>query len=222
MTPYFTVNTVAEMICLLIGIFCLAKDKTPVWRYFIFYLLLTCITEIAGIYIRIVWHRSNTPLYNVFLLAECTAISIFFYSLYRQYVNKISWLFIWMALFVILYAAELLSHGFADFVNKTASLEAVTFVLASFYFYYLILKDEKYVVLHTYAPFWWVNGTLIFYFGSTATNIFYDYLVHDKISYFPYSIRYVTFTILNVLLYCCWSYAFICRFLQRKYYSSSV
>jgi hypothetical protein len=67
-----------------------------------------------------------------------------------------------------------------------------------------------------------VNGTLIFYFGSTAINIFFDYLVHDKISVFSYSIRYVTFAILNVLLYSCWSYAFICRFLQRKYYSSSV
>ncbi|OMP77512.1 hypothetical protein [[Flexibacter] sp. ATCC 35208] len=222
MKLYFTVNTVAEMICLLIGVFCLAKDKTPIWRYFIIFLLLTCVTELTGIYIREMTNMSNAPLYNVYLLVECGFISYFFYYLFLQYTNKRSTLILWLCIFLAMYVRESQLLHFAKFVNVTASTESVVFVLASLYFYYLILRDEQYVVLNTYAPFWWVNGTLIFYFGSTATNIFNDYLVHDKISLISSSIRYVTFSILNVLLYACWSYAFICRFLQRKYYSSSV
>lgn len=210
------------MVCLLIGVFCLAKDKTPLWRYFILYLLITCMTELSGIYIREVSKASNAPLYNLFLAVECSVISIFFYHLYRPYTNKRSILILWLCIFFAMYIREFTTLHFASFVNISASTESVVFVLASLYFYYLILRDEKYVVLNTYAPFWWVNGTLIFYFGSTATNIFFDYLVHDQISWFSQSIRYITFSILNVLLYACWSYAFICRFLQRKYSSSSV
>jgi hypothetical protein len=130
-------------------------------------------------------------------------------------------LIIWLCIFLVMYIWEGLQFHFAKFLNVTASIESVVFVLASLYYYYLILRDDKYIVLNTYAPFWWVNGTLIFYFGSTATNIFNDYLVHE-IKLITISIRYITFSILNVLLYACWSYAFICRFLQRKYYSSSV
>ncbi|SFW88661.1 hypothetical protein [Chitinophaga sancti] len=220
MKYYFTLNTVAEMICLLVAAFCLAKDKTPIWRYFIVYLLLTCATELTGVYIREMTSLSNAPFYNVYLLIECGFISCFFYQLYLQYTNKRSLLIIWLCIFLVMYVLEGLKFHFAKFVNLTASTESVVFVLASLYFYYLILRDDKYIVLNTYAPFWWVNGTLIFYFGSTATNIFNDYLVHE-IKSITMSIRYVTYSILNVLLYACWSYAFICRFLQRKYYSSS-
>ncbi len=217
----FTVNTVAELTCLLVAAFCLIKDKTPIWRYFIVYLLLTFVTEMTGSYLRKMTDISNAPLYNIYLLIECGFISCFFYNLYLQYTNKRSLLVTWLCIFLVMYVLEGLQFHFAKFVNVTASTESVVFVLASLYFYYLILRDDQYIVLNSYAPFWWVNGTLIFYFGSTATNIFNDYLVHE-IKLITMSIRYVTYSILNVLLYACWSYAFICRFLQRKYYSSSV
>ncbi len=210
------------MICLLIGAFCLSQDKTPVWRFTIVYLLITCATELTGVYIRQMTHLPNAPLYNAYLLIECGFISYFFYHQYLQYTDKGKILIGWLCLFLVMYIYEGLPNHFAKFVNVTASIESVVFVLASLYFYYLILRDDKYVVLNTYAPFWWVNGTLIFYFGSTATNIFFDFLANDRISHFPASIRYITYSILNVLLYSCWSYAFICRFLQRRYYSSSV
>jgi uncharacterized membrane protein YfcA len=220
MTLYFTVNTVIEFFCLLIACLCLYKDRDPIWRLCILYLLFTCATEVSAIHIRKVLNQSNLPLYNVFLLIECSFISTFFYYLYKRYVNKTKWLMAWLGIFALLFFGELINNHFLNFTFKTASVLSLVFVLASLYFYYLILKDEKFERLHNYAPFWWVNGTLIFYFGSTSTNIFFDYLIQDKISNFAHSIRYIIFNILNVLLYCCWSYAFLCKYLQRKSSSS--
>ncbi|SHG46159.1 hypothetical protein [Pedobacter caeni] len=222
MTLYFTVNTIIEFSCLLVACLCLYKEKDPIWRLSILYLLFTCFTEVSAIHLRKVLHQSNLYLYNVFLLVECGFISTFFYFLYKKYVNKSKWLIGWLSLFALFYTLELISNNFLNFTFKTASALSVAFVLASLYFYYLILKDEKFERLSIYPPFWWVNGTLIFYFGSTSTNIFFDYLIQDQISIFPQSIRYRIFNILNVLLYCCWSYAFLCKYLQRKSSSSSV
>jgi hypothetical protein len=68
---------------------------------------------------------------------------------------------------------------------------SVVFVLASLYFYYLKLKDEHFEPLMFSAPFWWVSGTLFFYFGSTACNNFLDYLPSMKAITFSRSIRYI-------------------------------
>ena len=65
------------------------------------------------------------------------------------------------------------------------------------------------------APFWWVNGTICFYFAGMACNIFFKYLVKDVTSDVSHSARYIVFSILNVILYACWSYSFICRYFQR-------
>ena len=216
---YITVNTISEFVCLLAGLIFLSKDKDPAWRLMLAYLLLTCIVEVAGIYIRKVLHVSNIPLYTVSLLPECFVTSYFFYSLYKVYHPKIKWLIIWLSVFLIMYFTELILNHFSDFVSITASVMSVVFVLASLYYYYLKLKDEHFERLLFYAPFWWVSGTLFFYFGSTACNLFFDYLIkYPSISY-EFSIRYIIFCILDVILYYFWSYAFICRYLQRKSYS---
>lgn len=216
MSIYLTVNTIAELTCLLIGCFCLYNDKEPIWRFFILYLVLICVTEIFAIHMRKVWGMSNLPLYNIFLIVECFSISVFFYNLLKKYTDRGKWLMTWLSLFIIIYGSELFSTQFSNFAFKTAAAISFVFVLASLYYYYLLLRDEKYEKLDSYAPFWWVNGTLIFYFGSTALNIFFDYLIRDQLSQFQHSIRYIIFNVLNITLYCCWSYAFICRYHQRK------
>ncbi len=213
---YFTVNTTVEIICLLIGFFCLYNDKELIWRLFILYLLLTSLTEVSAIHIRKVLRLSNLPLYNIFLIVECFSVSIFLYHLIKKYIIRLQWLVAWLFFFIILYASEMVSSHFSNFAFRTAAVMSFGFVLACLYYYYLLLKDENYKDLDKDASFWWVNGTLIFYFGSTATNIFFDYLIKDQFSDFQHSIRYIIFNILNTALYGCWSYAFICRYLQRK------
>lgn len=214
---YFTGNTISELICFLAAVLFLSKDKEPAWKLFIGYLALTCITEMAGIYLRRVVHAPNAWIYNVFILAECGVNTYFFYYLARasKYVKKI--FLVWIFLFTATYFTELGYHHFNMFVANTATVMAVAFTLASVYYYYLLLVSPAHVDLKTHAPFWWVNGTIFFYFGSTATNLFFDYLIHYRAPEFGRSVYYILLTILNILLYCCWLYAFFCRWLQRRY-----
>jgi hypothetical protein len=210
---FITVNTVSEFLCFLAAVFFLYKEKVTAWRLFIPFLLLTCSVELAGIYIRQYVRIYNYPIYNVYILFECGFTSYFFFYLYKPYQYKLIWLLSWLTWFAIMYMAELFYHNFGQFVSYTATIMSVVFVLASLYFYYLKLKDERFEPLLFSAPFWWVSGTLFFYFGSTVCNIFSDYLSeHERIR----SIRYIIFNILDIIMYIFWSYAFLCRYRQRK------
>ncbi|RFZ91024.1 hypothetical protein D0C36_18955 [Mucilaginibacter conchicola] len=183
---------------------------------FIPFLLLTCVTELTGIYLREFLHIRNYPIYNVYLLFECGFTSYFFYYLYQPYNYPVKWLYTWYAIFMVIYLSELFRLNFLNFPSATASIMSVVFVFACLYFYYLKLKDEHFEPLLYSASFWWVNGALFFYFGSTACNNFMDYLASHESIIYNKSIRYVIYNILDILMYACWSYAFICRYRQRK------
>lgn len=216
MPTYFTLNTIVELICFLVSLFCLLNDKNPFWRIFILYMFLVYVVETGGIYLRIA-RKANFQLYTGFLIVECAVVSIFFYYLYNKYNKRVALLFYsWLTLFMIIYTAELAVNRFAGYPFITSAFMSFVFVIASCYFYFIVIRDEKFRKLSTYPPFWIVNGILFFYFGGTACNIFYSYLAQLHISAASLSIRYIIFIILNVLLYSCWSYAFICRYRQRK------
>lgn len=221
MAGYFTINTVSEFVCLLTGLFCLTKDKSWAWRLMFFYMLINCAAEVTGIYIRVQLHHHNYPVYNIALLAECGTVTFFFYYLFKAYKSIRPYVISWLVIFMVMYITELVLNSMNQFLFFTASVMSIVFVLTALYFYYLMLMDEKYMRLSSYAPFWWVNGTLFFYFGSTACNIFFDYLIKDTHIVFGNSIRYLVFSILNIILYGFWSYAFICRYRQRTYTPSS-
>lgn len=216
MLRYFTLNTDAEIFCFLISAIFLIRDRSAFWRLFIVYLFLVCITETCGIYLHGL-RINNYAVYTIFLLFECAMVSAFFYYIFRKYSDKMYVFYIWAAIFILAYSIELYSSHFHAFPFQTATFMSVVFVIASLYFYLLIIKDEKFRKLGTYPPFWITNGILFYYFGSTACNVFFDYLVQNDHSYIlNLSVRYIIFNILNLLLYGCWSYAFICRYYQRK------
>lgn len=216
---FITINTVCEFVCFLAALIFLSNDKEPAWKLFKAYLLLTCITEVAGIYMSHVAHISNYQLYNVFLLFECGITSYLFYHLYKPYKQKSKWLIIWYSIFIAMYVTELFTNHFKNFVSTTATIMSVVFVFASLYYYYLKLMDENFERLVFSAPFWWVSGALFFYFGSTTCNIFFEYLAKSKTITYGHSIRYFIFNLLDIILYGFWSYAFLCRYLRRKSYS---
>lgn len=219
MPSFFTINTVMELGCLAVATVCLYRERNSYWKSFIYYLLSVCVVEFVGIYLRKV-HLPNHNWYTACLWIECLMLSSFFYHLFSKYKIKLSLLYSWLGIFMVVYLAEIWYNKLDNFTFRTAAFMSVVFVIASLCFYVLILRDEVFRKLSTYPPFWIVNGCLFFYFGSTACNLFFDYLIHDHYSTLSLSIRYLTFNILNILLYSCWSYAFICRFLQRNSSSS--
>ena len=221
MEIYITVNTLSEFICLVISILCLYKEKDKAWKRFILFLLLTCLVETAGIHIRNVLQRPNFMIYNIFLVIECAVLNYFFYHLFKVYLNLMRLLTGWIIIFLLFYFTELYVKHFNAYVSTSSTIMSVELILAGVYYYYRLLKEEKYRQLSKEASFWWVNGTICFYFAGIACNIFFKYLVQDQTSGVTHSARYIVFTILNIILYSCWSYSFICRYFQRTSTSSS-
>jgi hypothetical protein len=212
---YLTINTVPEILCFIAAMIFLFKDKEPAWRMLIVYLFLTCFTELTGVYIRKVLFEGNLFIYNIYILAECFFVSTFFYYLYQRYPHK-KWWVAWPVVFLLMYITEMFYNDFDNFVSITASVMSVVFVLASLLYFYNKLKDEHFEPLLTSGQFWWVSGTLCFYFGSTVCNLFFDFLMNNEVGGYDRSIRYLIFNILNVILYISWSYSFLCRYRQRK------
>jgi hypothetical protein len=212
---YFTINTIIELICFLIAFTCLFSERNSYWKIFGVYMFITFIIETVGLLLRN-QRIPNQSLYTGFLAIECFMISLFFYQIFKNYNHKATLLYGWLIIFLSVFFSELSTTHFKRFPYISAAFMSVVFVVASLYFYYLILKDEKFRKLTTDSEFWIVNGILFYYFGSTACNIFFDYLLLDSVAYANLPLRYIIFVILNIFLYGCWSYAFICRFLQRE------
>jgi hypothetical protein len=207
---YFTLTTVVELSCLIISIICLIKDKDLVWRSMIMYLLLTCIAEFAGIYIiKNTSTQNNHWVYNIFLLSEAGFTSLMFSYLLSNYIKGKPLIIIGLTLILSFYIADLINHGFFEYNERTYTEMSIIFVFYSLYFFFLLLKDGRYIDVKYSAPFWWSVGTLFFYFGITAVNVFDARL--DNVMLNGHHINFYIFRVLNVILYGCWGYSFICK-----------
>lgn len=220
MLHYLTVNTVTEILCFIIAAICLSKDKSLAWRSMLLFLLITCIVELSGIYIRRLniedhthLHR-NEWLYNIFMIFQIYFLSYMFYHLLKKFNNPKRIIFTSGSLLIVLYIYEVYKHGVLKDHILTFTSMSVLFVLYGFFYFYYLHKDENYLELKTSPAFWWVAGILFFYFGATACNLFFSKFpsVTSKTGHSP---SYYIFRVLNVILYSCWSYAFICRKWQR-------
>lgn len=221
MERYITLNTGAELFCFVVSLICLFKDKEPAWRLLVVFLFLTCLAEFGGVFLRLQLHKPNAPVYNIFLVAECVFQSYFFYYLYKTWVKRKTLLLVWLAIFFVCYFVELYSSNFQYYASNTATVLSVALTLGSVYYYYLMLRDDRYRRLAVDAPFWWVNATFCFYFAGIASNLFFQYLVKVPAQGMLHSARYIVISVLNIILYLTWSYSFLCRYRQRSSTSSS-
>jgi hypothetical protein len=221
MLSYFTINTTAETICFLIALFCLTRDNSITWRSMVLFLFITCVIEMLGIHFkhlfladRVHVHQ-NVWLYNILIIFQASFLSFMFQNLLNNYFNSKPIIFGGLILLTALYIYEIINHGVFIYNEKTNTVMLVLVVIYSLVYYYYLFKDDTYINLTYFANFWWVAGLLLFYFGSTVSNIFFDNLSPYK----AVALRDLSssiFKALNILLYSCWSYSFICRRWQTK------
>lgn len=215
MLKYLTLNTSVEWICFIIACICLIKDKSPVWRSMILYLLITCVSETLGIHIKLQYMADpvnvlpNVWVYNILLIFQAGFISTMFLFLLKVRLKGSPLILMGLALLSILYVYEQFEHGLFKKHAVTTIVMSILFILYSYYYFYLLLKDEEYINLKYYPAFWWVAGVLFFYFGAIISNLFYEKIRDFVTGPKPY-IKYI-YNVLNILLYGCWSYSFILR-----------
>ncbi|SDT66220.1 hypothetical protein SAMN05216490_4687 [Mucilaginibacter mallensis] len=210
MLKFFTISTSIELICFVIAMICLIKDLNIIWRSQILYLFITCVTEFLGIFISN--HKySNHWLYNIFILFEAAFTYLMFNYLLSIYTKSKPIILCGLALFLVLYIYCIIAHTFFFYTYWAYTVLSIEFVLYGLYYYYLLLKDDKYINLKYSPEFWWIAGTLFFYFANTTCNLFYDKLYTVMITSFHQHLTYFIFKALNIILYSCWSYSFICK-----------
>ncbi|AYL96223.1 hypothetical protein [Mucilaginibacter celer] len=215
MERYITVTIVIELLCFVVSVYFLSRDKSPIWKSAIVFLLITVIVEILGRHYNITnQFKKNSQIYNLLTIPECMFISGMFYMCLREY--KVSgWLMIaGLALVFGFYLSEIARHGIYDYMNTTTTLMSVVFSFYGFLYLFLLIRGDDYVVLKTHTPFWWITGSLIYYFGGLAVGLLFSVLnLKGHLNSRLYTYIYMA---LNILMYAFWSYSFRCRYHQRK------
>jgi len=203
-----SVIIVAEIVCFIVALVCLLKDTETAWRLMIVFLFITSATEICGKWLKDT-NQHNTFLYNIYLIFEASFTSLLFHNIFSKYFNSKPLILSGLAFLLVLYLYGIYDHGFFVFNDLTATVMSVIFVVYSFYYYFLVVKEEQYLDLLRSAPFWWVAGSMLFYFGSTAVNVFFTSLYDAQVG--GRNVTYFIFTGLSIILYGCWGYSFICK-----------
>ncbi|MDB5131125.1 MAG: hypothetical protein JWR02_874 [Mucilaginibacter sp.] len=214
MPNYFTASTISELICFAIAAACLITDKSLMWRIMVMYLFVTCVAELIGVYVAGSKQSVNNYwVYNIFLIFESGFTHLMFAFLLNRYINSKPIIIIGFAIFSLIYIYELIdnrAHQLYGFNMNSYKVMSVLFVVYSLYYYYLLLKDDNYIDLKYSAEFWWVAGVLIFYFTDISCTVFYRHLARVRLWNGRHLTHYII-SVLNILLYGCWSYSFICR-----------
>lgn len=206
-----SVSVIVEIICFLLSLATFKKNDSWAWISFRLYLLVVCVIELIGSYLKAQHHVNQWP-YNILLIFQITFTCYFFNNLFVKYLKSkpiITIVIIGFFILVSLYIYQWISGSFYTFYELTYNVMTIVFIMYSLHFFYLLQKDNQYIDLKLYDHFWWVFGVFAFYFGSTAVNIFRGKL-HIMINNKHYLTYYINM-VLNIILYSCWSYSFICR-----------
>jgi hypothetical protein len=218
MLRYFTVNTIAELLCFIAAVTFLPRQNVKSKNIIVIFLFVTVFTEMCGIHIKKVNHAPNAWVYNLLLIAQAA----FFLTVFWQLLSgskKRNLLIISGAVIVALtYSYEAIKNTFFEqtpidrflYYNTTYTTLSVIIIVYCLCFLYLLMDAEEYVTLGHMPAFWWVAGTLFFFFGSTAVNLFYFIIANMEVRHQQKLTTYIYY-VLNVVLYSSWAYSFICK-----------
>jgi len=210
---YLSFTVVTELISLFLGVIFLIRDKSIFWRILLLYVFLSAGTELLGKFCARAYH-TNLLVYNIFIFIEISFISYGFYVFLKEYADIKKLIFSVYLATLVIYIGYFIFYGINSYNILTVSVISVVFVIYALMYFYLLLKDENYVNLKFHPAFWWIGGTLIFYFGGTLANFFDDIIRQN--SFGKSSNRLFIYNTLNVFLHGFWIYAYICRARQRK------
>jgi hypothetical protein len=210
MLNYLTFTTTTEILCFLIAFVCLRKDKVWIWKYFNLFLLITCLAELTGVYLKRHHQMQNAWVYNILMVFEISFVSLMLLRIFSTYVKAKAFILCSIILFALLFGYELFSHGIFVYNNLTYTVMSVIIVTYALFYYYGLINSDNDVRVGFSAEFWWVTGCLFYYFGETACDLFYDKLQAVYVTPL-HTLTYYIYALLNILLYGCWSYSFICR-----------
>jgi len=169
---------------------------------------IVALTESSAVFVYILTHKPNYWVFNCYQPIQIGFISWVMYKLTKPFFNS-KWLIISFAVIsFIIFISENYNSGFLNWSKITKTYFSIFTVIEALLFYYYLLQQESNISITRYPPFWIITGIFFFYFVSITSNLFYDTLssINKNLTK---PIRSTIFLVLNIILYGCWTYAFI-------------
>ena len=209
MIIYLTSNTLAEGLCLLVALFTLTGAKERIWRFFPLYLFIALSTELTSIYLRTHGLGPTNWLYNIYGIVEISAISLMLHQILKPKITNSLPFYLGLCIVICIYLGELILGRFSERYDVAYAVFGLFVVICALTYLKRLMEDPHYITLSIDPNFWWIIGTIFFYFSFTSLNVLNVELKKVSDEYNPL-FKY-TFRAVNVILYSVWSYAFICK-----------
>ena len=203
MTNY---NIITEFLCLLVALYVFKGHRSSFWWLFIPFLFFTFLVEVLAMY---AW-RDNNWLYNLYVLAQFSFFSFFFYRvtghrLLRRLILVSALIFLGYALFEYSFR-----RSFAVFNLLLFTLDCFFMVLfAIFFLLYCIGENNVSNISFQFPPLWITIGVVIFF--SIASIVFnaYQFIRSHNLKLGGIYLDNIAPQILSLIMYSCFAYAFL-------------
>src|SRR5688572_13928343 len=151
----FPSTILIEFICLLFALLYVGRKKRAgFWFYLVWFMVFILLIEGIGWTMAVQFKKSNHFLYNIALPIEFLFITWILYNIFKPLTNSKPWIIVGLTIFIVSFAVESFQKNFIIYNNFSATLASILFVIASGYFFYLLLRNEDYVDLMKSPSFW--------------------------------------------------------------------
>lgn len=205
-----------EILAFIVALICYSKLKASYMVYFIPFLLFTIICEVGSDFIYSNYQIKTEWIYNILNPVTTLFYGYIFCSLIRN--RKLKSVFFWGALLYIVINIYVLSQieGFSILLILLSSIILVT--LSCYYFYRCLLDDVDLTAFYIKSGLWFAAGILIFYSGISIVFALVDYIRAHHLTMFGVSLYKFVPRTLSIILYGCFSIAFLLWRKPQKVY----
>lgn len=200
----------AERLSLLVSLVFVRKLRQAKLTLFIPFLLLTNIEEWASLHGYFNFHGSNNWILNIFTNIEFLFYSYIFFLNSKNAASRKRIKYFYLG-YLILAVLNIF------FLQKPEHLHSYTYLLGSLMivyfccnFYYELIRTVEYINLIQFPLFWIASGLLFFYGGMFCYFIFFEAYAMKYLREY-WRLYDILTNIFNILLYTCFSIAFICQ-----------
>lgn len=207
----FLVLLAIEIICSAIALLLLRNQSRNIWVLLKWFVVFTTMVEVFASLISAVFHKYNLWLYSLYLPFNFIILYWLLYKVtpYHKYNKPL--LLIGIIVFLISYFTEIGIHGIFLYTINSDTVSTIFMFISCNWFFYLLLQKDEWIDIPRHAAFWFVTGLFLFSFCTVVTDLF-DSELNDLFIAKKLPLRTLLYIGFNLMLYGCWSYAFICKY----------
>lgn len=196
---------VLELITIVIGIIYYKSYKHTFLKYFLYFLIFGFLTEMVGIFVVVVLHKSNFIIYNLYALVQFIFFLWLFYKYFKteQYKTLSKFFITAIVLFFIL-DTFFLQDIFSAFQSYFFFLGGIFLITISILFLVELLNSDAILSVKNLLIFWITIGIFLFQLG------FIPVFITKSVINFSQQLTYsYILLILNIISCTCYSIGFI-------------